>query len=141
MLTKALTYYHFGAAATTGTNYQGLDMRGEVVLLTRNIKIVGDNTKHDWAGTFFTSDITLMDAAGTEVKFSGLTILHNVEFYNMGQYNNFKAALYFENSQRTTDLIAHSIEGCAIHSSVGMGIHITNSHNIGLKNNNIFGVT
>ena len=38
-LTAPLLYYHFGAAASTGANYQGLDMRGEVILLTRNIAI------------------------------------------------------------------------------------------------------
>lgn len=38
-LTAPLKYYHFGTATTTATNYQGLDMRGEVILLTRNIVI------------------------------------------------------------------------------------------------------
>jgi hypothetical protein len=35
----ALKYYHFGAAESTAAGYDGLDMRGEVVLLTRNLKI------------------------------------------------------------------------------------------------------
>lgn len=56
-LTAPLQYYHFGAAASTGANYQGLDMRGEVVLLTRNIKIRGDVTAtNDWHGHFLTMD-------------------------------------------------------------------------------------
>lgn len=38
-LTTPLQYYHFGRAVSTAANYQGLDMRGEVVLLTRNIVI------------------------------------------------------------------------------------------------------
>lgn len=41
-LTAALKYYHFGAATSTADKYQGLDMRGEVILLSRNIAIVGD---------------------------------------------------------------------------------------------------
>jgi hypothetical protein len=44
VLTQALEYYHFGSAVSTATNYQGLDMRGEVILLTRNIVIQGDST-------------------------------------------------------------------------------------------------
>jgi hypothetical protein len=42
MLLLPLTYYHFGASASTAASYEGLDMRGEVVLLTRNVKIEGD---------------------------------------------------------------------------------------------------
>lgn len=40
-LTAALKYYHFGQATSTGPSYNGLDIRGEVILLTRNIKIQG----------------------------------------------------------------------------------------------------
>lgn len=50
VLEAALQYYHFGAAVSTGANYQGLDMRGEVMMLNRNILIQGDQTKSDWSG-------------------------------------------------------------------------------------------
>jgi hypothetical protein len=40
-LTAALKFYHFGQAESTGAEYNGLDTRGEVILLTRNIKIQG----------------------------------------------------------------------------------------------------
>jgi len=49
-LTAPLKFYHFGAAASTAANYQGIDMRGEVVLLTRNIVIEGDQTQNNWHG-------------------------------------------------------------------------------------------
>ena len=39
VLDRPLTAYHYGAAATTATAYNGVDMRGEVYLLTRNVKI------------------------------------------------------------------------------------------------------
>lgn len=41
-LTAALTDYHYGAEVSTAEQYNGLDIRGEVVSLTRNIKIVGN---------------------------------------------------------------------------------------------------
>ena len=44
VLSAALKFYHFGAAASTGTNYQGVDMRGEVICLSRSIVIQGDQT-------------------------------------------------------------------------------------------------
>ena len=36
-----LQFYHWGAEKSTGDEYNGVDMRGEVVILSRNIKIVG----------------------------------------------------------------------------------------------------
>ena len=38
-----LNWYHWGDPISTGPKYGGIDMRGEVVLLTRNVKIVGED--------------------------------------------------------------------------------------------------
>lgn len=40
-ITRPLDYYHFGRAQSTGDLYSGVDIRGEVMLLTRNVKIIG----------------------------------------------------------------------------------------------------
>jgi hypothetical protein len=80
-----------------------------------------------------------LDYNGNEVKFSGLTILKNVELFNMGQHNNQHPALMFENSKRDASGDISLIEGVAIHHSRGWGINIVNSQNIILKNSNIFG--
>jgi hypothetical protein len=81
----------------------------------------------------------LLDYDGNEVKFSGLTILKNVELFNMGQQNNQHPGLMFENSKRDSEGDVSSIEGVSIHHSTGWGINIVNSQNIILKNINIFG--
>jgi hypothetical protein len=44
-LDRNLNYSHFGAPISTGSKYNGVDIRGEVILLTRNVKIVGNNTE------------------------------------------------------------------------------------------------
>jgi len=44
-LTGALKYYHFGADASTAAKYNGVDVRGEVVSLTRNIRVVGEDVE------------------------------------------------------------------------------------------------
>jgi len=46
---RTLDYYHFGRETSTGDLYSGLDMRGEVVLLTRNVKIIGEDIE-SWGG-------------------------------------------------------------------------------------------
>jgi hypothetical protein len=38
-LDRTLTAYHYGAAASTASLYNGIDVRGEVFLLSRNIRI------------------------------------------------------------------------------------------------------
>ena len=40
-LDRYLSYYHFGAAVSTASKYSGVDIRGEVLLLTRNVLIEG----------------------------------------------------------------------------------------------------
>ena len=42
VLTEKFDFYHYGAYTSTGGDYNDVDMRGEVVLLTRNIVIKGD---------------------------------------------------------------------------------------------------
>lgn len=46
-LDKPLEWYHFGADASTADLYNGMDLRGEVLSLSRNIKIIGTEVD-DW---------------------------------------------------------------------------------------------
>jgi len=46
-LDEALKWYHFGAEESTANLYNGVDMRGEVLSLSRNIKIIGTEVD-DW---------------------------------------------------------------------------------------------
>jgi hypothetical protein len=54
-LTEPLKYYHWGKISSTEETHSGVDMRGEVVLLTRNVRVVGDDTD-SWGANFVTSD-------------------------------------------------------------------------------------
>lgn len=51
-LTSTLNFYHYGAA-DEGT--MGIDTRGEVLILSRNIRIVGEDLD-DWGVTIITAD-------------------------------------------------------------------------------------
>jgi len=42
-LDRELDYYHWGDAVSHKEKYNGADMRGEVLLLTRNILIKGED--------------------------------------------------------------------------------------------------
>lgn len=60
----------------------------------------------------------------------------------MGQENNFKAAIRFENSMTSADdELKSSIENVVIHESIGWGVSIKNSQNISVKNVDVFKAT
>ena len=76
-LDRTLDHYHYGSALSTGDQYSGVDMRGEVMLLTRNVRIVGNDTEA-WGCQVVTSDF--IEGNG-EIRY-GKTVLDNVEIYN-----------------------------------------------------------
>jgi len=74
VLDKALDWYHFGAAQSTADQYNGVDMRGEVLSLSRNIKIIGEEVD-DWGAQILTAEIMEIDGTFRE----GETYLDSVE--------------------------------------------------------------
>jgi hypothetical protein len=78
---------------STSKDYNGVDMRNEVYLLSRNVKISGVNTD-GWGCQIATSDYT--EESG-RVR-AGQTFMEGVEIYNCSQYDTTKAALRFEGS-------------------------------------------
>ena len=55
-LKTALNFYHFGAAESTAAGYSGIDMRGEVLSLSRNLKIQG-GAETSWGCQILSADI------------------------------------------------------------------------------------
>ena len=95
--TEPFEFYHFGAYYSTGDDYNGVDMRAEVILLNRNVKVVG-NDANDWGCATVTSDRIEADRS---VR-TGRTIFDNVEFYKCGQADTFNSAIRFEGAKRST---------------------------------------
>ena len=62
-LDKPLDHYHFGAADSTGIKYNGVDIRNEVLLLTRNIKVKGEE-QDAWPGHVMATDLIDSSADG-----------------------------------------------------------------------------
>lgn len=77
VLNSTLNYYHFGRSASTADLYNGVDIRGEVMLLTRNVKIQGQDIE-SWGGQIVTG--FFMEDDGT-MRF-GETYMDNIEIYN-----------------------------------------------------------
>ena len=93
---KALKFYHYGKENSTAEDYNGVDMRGEVVLLSRNILIQGTETD-GWGCQIVTSDTEEFDTEENVIKRIGQTILHNVEVFQCSQQDTVNAAIRFHN--------------------------------------------
>ncbi len=104
-------------------------MRGEVVLLSRNIVIQGEDVE-SWGCQIITSDFIEDDG----VYRGGSTLLDNVEVYNCSQYDTYKAALRFEGALSQWSNISNSV----VHHGLGWGVHLTLAANINIENTVIF---
>lgn len=129
VLDRALSGYHYGAATSTAANYNGIDMRNEVYLLSRNVKIAGEDVQA-WGCQVVTSDY--VELSGKIRK--GNTYLNSVEIYNCSQYDTWKGALRFEGATNSWSEVTNS----AIHHGLGYGVYIATSDNIKFSNNVIF---
>jgi len=127
-LESPLKYHHWGAAVSTAENYNGADMRGEVMLLTRSITIAGEDIE-SWGAQVVTSDT--MEFIDGEITYRyGQTFMDHVEIYNCSQWDTYKSALRFEGASTKHSLISNS----SVHNGLGWGLNIKTSANIVIKN-------
>jgi hypothetical protein len=117
---RQLQNLHWGAAESTEDTY-GVDMRGEVLLLSRNVRIVGEDIE-SWGGHFLTADKLEADLTLR----SGTTILDNVEVYNCSQQDTFRASLRFEGNTNSYSSVTNS----AIYGGIGWALNIQSASNV-----------
>lgn len=128
-LDRPMNYAHFGANQSTGNLYNGVDIRGEVVLLSRNIRIVGNNTEN-WGCQIVTTDF---EEANLIWRF-GNTFMDNVEIYNCSQFDTLMAALRFDGANGAWSQVQNSV----IHHGLGIAVEVNGASNVALINNTIF---
>jgi len=76
-LDSPLAYYHYGKDVSTGADYSGVDIRTEVYLLSRSVKIYGDSTDN-WPAHIMATDMFESDGTIRE----GSLVMDNVEVDN-----------------------------------------------------------
>jgi hypothetical protein len=65
---RKLSYYHWGDFRSTADEYSGLDMRGEVILLSRKFVIDAEDIE-SWGGQIVTSDTQEMNGGTMTDRF------------------------------------------------------------------------
>lgn len=106
---------HYGAANEESFDTFTYDLRAEVILLTRNVKIQGDGGR--WGGQIL---VTEWEDPETEILYAGEMTLKYVEMRYMAQYDTINAAI------RLTYLGTNpvSVTRSSIHDCEGIGIYI-----------------
>ena len=138
-LETPLEKYHFGAQESTADQYSGIDMRGEVMLLTRSIMITASydtdsSTKahpEAWGCQMILSDFFEPD--NFEYREANID-LNYVSLYNCSQTDTLHAAMRFDNAISGKKVVRNS----ALASGSGQGVHFTKSQNIEFVNNSVF---
>ena len=131
-LTAPFNFYHFGEAVSTAAEYNGVDTRGEVRLLTRNVKVVGHDDGDNWGGSILTTD--RMEFDGTERQ--GTTQFDFVEVAGCSQENTFNAAIRFESTGNTG---LNWIKNSVVHDSMAWSLLITGSKDILVEGSDFIG--
>lgn len=133
----ALMGYHFGADESTEGEY-GVDMRGEVALLARNIEItasqhdISHTAREPWGCRILVSDFFENNAEMT--LRTGSLLMDHVSVYKCSQKFTWKSAIKFENAILGE---GSTVSNSVIHQGQGPGIIVTKSSNISLIGNTV----
>jgi len=129
---EGLMFYHWGAEVSTAEEF-GTDMRGEALLLTRNIKVVGEDVD-GWGAQMVSSDNIEFDSEGNMKERYAHVHIDSVEFYNCSQIDTFRATIRFENAAGKWSKVSNS----ALHNGLSWGVAVKSSENILLKDNVLY---
>lgn len=129
-LDSGLSYYHWGASASTAADYDDVDMRGEVTLLTRNVQILGEDVD-GWGGQVLVSDYYETDGSIRK----GSLLLDNVMMYNCSHLDTFHAAIRWEGARQGHSKVTNSV----VHGSMGWSMSIYQSWNVTVEDSAFVG--
>ena len=140
-LTESLIYEHYGSEDATDSGTEDIDIRAEVLHLSRNIIIQGTN-EDKWGAHLVTAhnvDSGFVNGELLSVERKGNAIIDHVEFVNCSQYDTDKAAVRFASYYAlTADDIKSSVTNSAIHNGLGIGIMVTSADDVTVDNNVVF---
>ena len=131
ILNSTIELYHSGASIIVD-NVE-IDLRTEVALLTRNIKIIGED--NGWPGEVFVTDY--YDEGGDQpvLRGGGLN-LKNVQFENLGQIDFKRAGIKYFNAMTGSS----SIRNTVFRDASSFGFHLVSAKNFVFDSNVIYNV-
>jgi len=136
-----IVYEHYGAAEHDSSISGSIDIRAEVLHLTRNIRVQGTNEDR-WGGHIVTAhnkDSGFIAGQLMTIERKGDSIIDHVEFVNCSQYDTDNAAVRFADFFALTDEdTPSSLSNSVIHNGLGIGVMVTKADGVTIDNNMIF---
>jgi len=137
-LNENLKYEHYGAASVNPSDSGNIDIRAEVVHLSRSIKVQGVNNDK-WGATVVTAhnqDTQFVDGVLSTVTRKGYATIDHVEFVNCSQYDTDKAAVrFFDINGLKDEDVKSSVTNSAVHDGLGIGIMVSSAEDVTVDNN------
>ena len=129
-LSSTISYYHSGTILKYGNS--NVDMRTEVALLNRNVRITTDG--NGWQSTMVVTDYSDQKVVGAAILRAGSVNIDNVAFDNCGQLDTLLGCLRFEQNNH----FGSSVTNTVFNYAQAPAIYINSSSNIVLRSNTIF---
>ena len=136
-LSDKLLFVHYGQIETYGTS-DVIDMRSEVVLLTRNIVVQGslENESQQYGSIITLSTMSMNMNSMTSQTFFGK--IANIEIRRAGQA--FELGKYPIHFHMIGDVLGSFIKGCSIHDTYNRGLTIHGVSNFLVDSNVAYNV-
>ncbi|GMH45333.1 hypothetical protein BSKO_13290 [Bryopsis sp. KO-2023] len=130
-LEEPLEFKHFGDLTNHEVKGKILDVRTEVGLLSRNIKIMGTETPDRYGA--HVAVYRLVDEEAARI-FEGSTQLSGVEFYNGGQFQTVRSTFDFQGANGGLSFVRN----CAFHGNQNTAMYLKRADNIEISGNVIY---
>mmetsp|Transcript_29621 Transcript_29621/g.95059 ORF Transcript_29621/g.95059 Transcript_29621/m.95059 type:complete len:1807 (+) Transcript_29621:66-5486(+) len=137
-LDSALTYKHYGAAATQTISGQTLEVRAEVALLTRNLRIEGTERVTQYGCRVLAT--SFVDSSTTH---TGKLQMRDVEIFKCGQSGTKRHALELVraapgNPADPTHVNATYLHGLSVWNSFNDGLHVDSTHSLTIQDTVVY---
>ncbi|XP_072562121.1 PKHD1 like 1, tandem duplicate 1 [Paramormyrops kingsleyae] len=140
-LNQSLFYNHSGENFTVYETKQNYTLAGDVGLLSRNIKIIGEEYP-GWAKESFGGRVLVGSFSSGGITYRGQAQIRNVEFYRSGQYGypdpeDPRYSVAFLNLGEVAANESY-IQGCSFHHGYSPAIGVFGTNGLGIDDNIIY---
>ncbi|XP_004640150.1 fibrocystin-L [Octodon degus] len=139
ILNDSLSYSHFAKRYYVPETDQSYTLAADVGLLSRNIKIVGEDYP-GWSRDSFGARILVGSFTGNMITFRGNARISNVEFYHSGQEGfrdstDPRHAVTFLNLGQTQERGSSYVRGCSFHHGFSPAIGVFGTDGLDIDDN------
>uniref|UniRef100_A0A6I8N1M6 Fibrocystin-L n=1 Tax=Ornithorhynchus anatinus TaxID=9258 RepID=A0A6I8N1M6_ORNAN len=142
ILNDTLSYTHIGERYQVPGTGQNYTLAADVGLLSRNIKIVGEDYP-EWYEESFGARVLISSFTSSRLTYKGNARISNVEFYHTGQegyrdHTDPRYSVSFLNLGQVGEYGSSYIRGCAFHNGFSPAIGVFGTDGVDIDNNIIY---